>query len=873
MKLHITFGMSLDGVRWSKSEASIGEYTCGPKGLVGFLETHLGLTGESSVAPDRVNQYKAKIAAANVEWCRESFNLDAWGTAKQLLAFRDKLVELGWTPEIGGSKRFEAIAAIEKTDLPLSPGLGDRVRAILGSSRTINADIAFVDDYNLYPPVWKKVFEKFFEKHEQLKVAAQVGHPSVTVVTAPNEVMLAHDFVRYLAAKPEENKSITVIADGDTTLLDELMHRAGLPAIGNSASSVAREALQILPLWIENMWEPFSPGKFVQLLGVQGSPVPALIRRELIPALVESPGIGGEDWNAAWERVAAKAQKFDNPEKMLKLVAELRELFEGERFDPDGDGIPVGILSERLKMLGSCLRSRIASSDEWKVVIAHINQFVELLKGGTSVNRMSVNRMIDTIYGQGLSRANVVREASAWRVVSGPGQILDSVDTLLWWNFVDAGSGGDYWSPSEREALAATGISTDEDASLRRELNSWHNAHIHTAKRIICFTPETKGDEPVAMHPYAVNLEELRKKSGQQGNMKKSDFELFNFETGVWTLADRTMQLVKRTQFSGAKQKMEAAALPSNQILPKSLSVTQLKTFIGCPYRWILEKHVCLKEAEIAQLPSDNQTIGLLAHKVVEILASPEEISNRKPAAARKRAGELFDELLSARYADLMLPENADKRARKRELLMTAVEVLFKEIEDKNLVIEAAEKNLEGIFEGVPFKGSADLVLKDATGKHVVFDFKWSYSKKYAESVRNGLSMQLAFYSWLLSPEDFCVESLYYLFPRQKFIPNRQNNKDAYKLVVDFYQHRRDDIQRGRVDLGGLMGSSEVFPPYTEQEQADLMALEEDALAYMQKSLELGKHRIPWAYQIECDYCTCKALCGLAKPVEKTEEA
>lgn len=137
-------------------------------------------------------------------------------------------------------------------------------------------------------------------------------------------------------------------------------------------------------------------------------------------------------------------------------------------------------------------------------------------------------------------------------------------------------------------------------------------------------------------------------------------------------------------------------------------------------------------------------------------------------------------------------------------------------------------------------------------------------------AVRNGLSMQLAFYSWLLSPEAFDVDSKYYLFPRQTFVPNRQNNKEAYDLVVEFYRHRIEDLHKGRVDIGGAFGSSEVFPAITDQELSELEALDGDE--YNQRELEVMVHRLPMAYAPECDYCTCKALCGLAKPIEKTEE-
>ena len=867
MKTKIRFGMALDGVRWSKKPASIGEITCGPKGLLQFLETQLGLTGAETAAADRVSQYKAKIAAADCEWCRASFALDPWGTAKNLLALRDELRELGWTPDIGGSRRFEALGAIERTDVPLGVAFGDRMNAVLSSERKIEAEMTVVDGEADYPPVWKNVLNKFFPDRVHESNLGENGKPEIIVVTAPNEVMLAHDFVRYLAAKPDENGNVAVIANGDTTLLDGLLHRAGLPAIGNSNSSAEREALQILPLWIENMWAPFSPGVFMQLLGIAGSPVPEYVRRALVDALKEAPGIGGERWKSAWDKIYERIASFDNPEVKREKAEELRALFEGERFDPDGAGIPTDALTRRLDILKRHIATRVAGDQIWKLVLKHIKDFERLAADMPSLRRVDVSRMLDTIYGIGTNRESSCEEVSPYKIVGGPGQIMDDADTVLWWGFTDCSGAGTYWSPAECAAMAKAGMSLSEDAALSRELQGWENAYAHARKRLICFAPETVGGAEAALHPFGVNLEAKKFPSFR----KIQDRELFNFESGTWTLADRSTQLVKRPQY-GKSAKGGPAALPKNDIAPKSLSVTQLETLISCPFRWILEKHVGLRDAEIAQLPAEKQALGTLAHHIVEILSSPGEEDNREPERAEMRAGELFDELLPKEFAEMLLPENTDKRIRYREQLTLAVGALFGEIKKRGLSIEAPEMRLESVFEGVPFTGFADLVLKDADGRSVVYDFKWSRNKRYRDSVKDGLSIQLAFYAWLLSPDAFDVSSAYFQFPLREFVRNNQDNKAAFNRAVEFYRHRIEDIRSGRVDWGvPMFGTSETYPALSAEETAQIDACEDPGKA-MKITAEICKTRLPNACPAKCEYCGFQSLCGLAKPIEENEE-
>ena len=86
--MHITFGMFLDGSEWSSEAASLGKIVCGPLQMLQVLEERLGLSGIQSSTPERINQYVEKIKAVTPDWCRESFRLDAWTTAQQLLLAR-----------------------------------------------------------------------------------------------------------------------------------------------------------------------------------------------------------------------------------------------------------------------------------------------------------------------------------------------------------------------------------------------------------------------------------------------------------------------------------------------------------------------------------------------------------------------------------------------------------------------------------------------------------------------------------------------------------------------------------------------------------------------------------------------------------------
>ena len=127
--MRIVFGMQLDGTIWSNENASIGEVRTGPMGFLSILETRLGI-GMQSVHPVyRIDEYMKRLQLIDREsiWFHESFAIDPWSTARQLLEWRDELVEAGWDGQAipSGSLRLDALAELECADVPLSGGRSD----------------------------------------------------------------------------------------------------------------------------------------------------------------------------------------------------------------------------------------------------------------------------------------------------------------------------------------------------------------------------------------------------------------------------------------------------------------------------------------------------------------------------------------------------------------------------------------------------------------------------------------------------------------------------------------------------------------------------------------------------------------------------
>ncbi|WP_152970991.1 hypothetical protein, partial [Rhizobium ecuadorense] len=72
------------------------------------------------------------------------------------------------------------------------------------------------------------------------------GDGTLTMVEADTELMAAETIADWLAALPSEDLrgSVILASDGDTALLDHALRARGIPALGLSASSPWRGALQ-----------------------------------------------------------------------------------------------------------------------------------------------------------------------------------------------------------------------------------------------------------------------------------------------------------------------------------------------------------------------------------------------------------------------------------------------------------------------------------------------------------------------------------------------------------------------------------------------------------------------------------------------------
>ena len=911
--MQITFGMYLDGVLWSQKRASFGEVQVGPLGLLSLLETKLGLTGPVIHPAVRIDQYMHRMELQDHpdKWFHTSFNADAWSTAKQMLAWRDELVEAGWRGETDESMspRLQALAEFEKTDLPLAMGQEDRLREVLRQLKRIDsisiAHIYLQEDFNLLPPVWKKLFDQLRDLGVPIHFATAIqdrkqpssnlasvqtilsgkthstsikdNDDSLLLVKVSDEWEAAENLALWLAAEEGNNQEGTIICGSDTDVLDQALERHGLPQLGSSESSQWRASLQVLPLVLANVWKPVDLYRLVELLSLTLAPVPGYAARHLLRALSKEPGVSGNAWNNALETISEEYKEKENNKNSVgkkrtpaEFVAQLDSFLGKDRYYPDS-GIPEEKLKERCQWVIEWLAWRIEKAPFLAEAVSHCREMQKLAEGKGNIPRVAVERMLDSIIGVGGTAPDRFEQAAPWQVVRHLGQIIKPCKTAIWWDFIDPLTRASvYWSKSEREELLKLGIELEDSRTFRnREAIAWMRGFQHAEDHFLMFYPGNMYGEAVYHHPF---WDEIRNGAIKaQPDMHEDDITGCLIrehkdiqDKGRWKLAARSIKLQK-AKSKTLKAMAASYEIPKDTItMPASISYSQMSTMIACPMKWVLQYHAGLSLPDTQTFPSGNQMIGTFCHRIVQELYS-EPIQQLRPEEAEKRTGELYDSLVGSMASELLLEGNELDNIRYKSAIVNAVRELVTAISKLDLLVERSEERLEGSLDGIPFTGYADLLLRDKEGNPFILDMKWSGSSRYRkEEVEQGEALQLATYSWLLksaNPESM-VHSAYFMLAQgellsdsdllqEEALVSKYTREEIWEMGVKSWNQCVIDLNSGRVEAGGvklrLIGESE--------------GIKEDKIKQNLKSECVARGML---YQGPlCGFCDFSVLCGM----------
>jgi RecB family exonuclease len=803
--MDLVFSWFADAGAWPEYPGSgygiLDQAVVGPLRLLDHVETMLGLGGPQVSSVERIAIYRQKLEAAGSDkfWSK-SFVLDPWSSTRELLGWRDELIEAGWRPRMGAARgRFAHLSAAEEAGPKLPSGLADRLRAAIDAlaelPRLSLRSIKLVDERGLFPIGWRTLLdhlERCGVGIEQFPPgpAPTLGDGRLTLLAADTELIAAEALAAWLASAPEENRDLVFVLGKDTALLDHSLHKAGLPRFGHSAPSPHRSLLQLLPLSFALAWEPPDPGRLLDFLLLPLAPLPRSVANKLANLVAESPGVGGEDWNAAWVEIAQELTEEEGADanKVAARLTEWREFVEPERHDPT-QGMPRAVARRIAEKVSAWAVKRAGASDDPLFLsLAQIATDLATAITATEADRLDrvlIERMLEEAVGAGVADPSSVAEAAPWRAVFHPGAIWGEAGTVIWWHFADVGEAGapTVWNELERAALTQAGCPLDEpDLALRRLSAAWDRPLKLARGRIILVRATLAAGSETAAHPLWHSLVAQRPSLEREATVRA---EIVLGEPNP-TLVDRKLIRMPLTLVSPPERRAEWTAPEAMIRRTSPESATSLSALLSCPLQWTLRYAGKLYPGVRQSLPNMDNLVGTLAHRIAQEIFGPGDPP--EPETLEITAKARLTELLPQIAVTLLLPGAAGELAAAKIAVPQALAELARFLRSEKLSVVGIEYPFGvagALDDDTEVMGRIDVLAKSTTGRLVVVDLKWQRreGRRRAE-LENGVALQLSVYARHVSDEKVAVETGYFMLRQRRFLTTGLLGGDA-TIVID----------------------------------------------------------------------------------------
>lgn len=863
--MKLTFGLALDGFRPTPGTVAIGELTCGPAGILDWLENRLGLWRPAVTEAQRVAVFRQLLEQAQTVTPRfysRSFAQDPVAVADTLLGWRDDLMLAGWdgTVPTTATARLRDLTEVERlAGNALQPGVGDRLRALLHAldGRSVElATVQTVDDPRQLPKLWQLLLTRLNAQSlttpapvppdgnsdlAQLQAALRAEGTvpkirlrqdgSLLLLTAYSEFTLAHGVAQWLKAERMPGQTVALLTDDSGRLLEEALLGLDEPALGIHAVSAARPIPQVLLLALRLHWKPLDPRHLLEFLTHPACPVTRHLRSRLVRALQDSPGVGGPRWQDAVkesrERVA-ESTELDAPQKaeaLQRIADDLQTWLLVERHDPRV-GAPGVALARTCNCVAQWAGQRSGTletespgeAELYRVLSSQADALAELLKPLEQVGQTQLLRLLEQVGGGGCRNPAPATEVGHLRRFNQPAAVIEPSDTLLWWNFCEASTPAlPHWTGEELVCLRGAGAEPlTAETILARQNAGWLRAVLAARGKLILTFPRQRGGEPVPPHPLLAHLKAI-----VEGELPTVDVDACLRQDGekftLIKLSHRPLSQPRRWW---------KISRPDLLTQREKESFSSAEKFVFAPFAWVFGYKAGLRSGSLTRgrASADVQVEGKLLHSLFDFLltADPAEFDWRQAGrqALEKCIERSWPQLCEQQAAHLLLP---GRRAKQEELLAKAKEAmwhLFDHLRQARVV--EARCNVAPTaapFVGGSMTGFLDLLVKNEAGVWAVVDLKLGGLKRKREELTNNLQLQLAVYAFLHSHAEAgrWPESAYYIlnqaellaqeagyFPGAQGVPLKAapgGVSQCWKEFTEVWEWREGLLKRGFIEV------------------------------------------------------------------------
>lgn len=767
--MHITLGLNLDSRLGPSRQDALDQPVLGPMGLLGLLETWLGLSRPEVSTAQRVTTYLGYLRKQAVQgrFYTRSLEADGVGTSAKLLSWRDEWRLGGWdgSAPTGGPQRLLDMAEVEQiANGNIPPGQAERLATVLAAletGRTPIESVLLIDPLDSFPPAWRAVLSRLPGVREwqcepqghgllcELQKGALVagtqgdlrplGNPiadgSVVLAQASTREAAEHWLSAY-CRQTRADRLLVCESDGDS--VDATMMATGGATSGFRHVSSLRPALQALGLALELCWDPVDIGHLVEFLSHPIGPFRRKARVRLAKAVVEQPGIGGEAWQSAKQEIHAE----ENGDAILEDIA---FWLEGERWNRDA-GAPVDALLVRVEKLVIALRKRLANNGLLNMTLgAAIEQcaavrdgLLELKNhGGPNITPRMVEQLLEHATPAGAGNPFAPAQVGCLRAESNAAACIEPADEVIWWMPSTPQLPPPlHWTGPELEALRNLGVEVrNPQRELKLLARQWLRPLLAARQRFIMVLPPPGAEE----HP----VRQLLLKLWPDLTKHRVDLDAQVECEFVGTLAENLTRM-------DLPVTPRALDLGGPIPLPTTgQSYTSMSELFNAPALFAFKRIARLKPATVLEAKEGNRFLGTLAHRVFEklFLETGSLSWSGEQALAWFRGN--VDVLLATEGALLLMQGAGINKQGFIRVCENAITSMLRFLRAADAMKVETELPVAGKLGGVSLVGKIDLLVELRDGRAVALDMKWRGDGRYAGELLEGQYLQLAIYSSL----------------------------------------------------------------------------------------------------------------------------
>ena len=814
------------------------------QGLIEWLELHLGLHTTMPTAIEREIRYhellKAYISKHPDCILAESFDLASLSVTKTCLKWRDELALYGWDANVPApTQRLQVLQAVEQEFAKSDVCLASRVATIkeaLSKQPTVLAGstIQLMIPRPWLPPYIQSILELLSNVEITETSVKEPAHilDKVEIWQFANE----HQAYQYIVTMEEK---YDVWINRDNKLLDNWLHMSGGTTTGSTVESDTDPIQTLLLLTARIMDRPLQLKSLVDYLMLPVHPLDWKLRRTLAEKAAEKGGYYNDECRAEKETYLSNIEAADKQAKERKKIVAFLPI-ETPSSDPN---IPIWEVKERFGALQNWAAKRAHYEGTKEQVneqlvsqlmlqceqISYLLQLVE--------NHQESYCTIEDLeqWIKGLMAKNSSLQylplAGCQEVIKSSADVVDAPKKLLWLH------------PEQQDTrkLSLTWLTTIERQALAKVMKLWSvdaerqaynaallNALRATEKITLVITDKYQGAKAVASS-LVLRLKALYDKT--DGKKKRPLVECKD-------LSGLTKTEVEAIDNRIQDNYIQLEATDKIQLRDKE-SASALDNIINHPLDYVMKYVAKIAPQASTQAAEISKIKGTTAHAILEELLMPFEEWKKKVTDTALYEQIVEKNILAYGAPLLQADMQLELKQMKREL-RRCVENLKELLESNNLRVVACESNLNDTIglksidgEDITITSYIDCLLEDADGKPIVFDFKWTSSKSYYQSLlKENKSLQLAIYEAIVNKHtDKKVERVgYFLMPEGRLYSTSafkgkncedikpDNMDDLLEKIKNSYRFRCQEILAGKIETAEATDSNEFA--YADQTES-----------------------------------------------------